>query len=146
MKMPKSEQCTLFNQFHDGSFGLFQRSGNDILFQIDIQYLAERIETAYTHFKGIFMNCQYYTYEFWNGDYADSEDVNRMQEILDNIEILSAEEDGECVSLTCHSHKQNGGTFRFACDAILLFDEGGKAITSGELEEISRQYWHEFTA
>ena len=44
--------------FHDGTPGNFHRVGNDIHFEVDIEYLAQMVHPEYHLFKGVLKNCQ----------------------------------------------------------------------------------------
>lgn len=140
------QQSHVFNLFHDGCFTSIRRAENNIEFQVEVQYLAEMIDPAYTYLLGVLRNCQYCVFELWTNDQTHYEDINVINELIANMEISDASHENERISVHClGDQKSIGGTLVFVCDEILLFDEGGKAIALEELQKMTRRYWDRFS-
>ncbi len=139
------EQCDFFNIFHDGGFTTLQRKGNDIEFQIDIEYLTEIIDPTYTYFSVALKNCHYCAFESWDDNEVRDEDVNVINTYIEDMEILNANCENNQVHVICHGGlKSIGGYFIFSCDRIVVLDEEGNEVTLDELKGIARRSWESF--
>jgi len=140
--MENSKKATIFDMFHDGSFLSMSKSDQDVIFEIDIEYLAELIQSEYTTFSGILMKCQQYRFEPWEGGIIE-EDIRVISASIKGMEIGGGEPDKEMTVVKClggeKRHKYIGGDFIFSCDAIEIFDQAGLPVTFEKLEELSRK-------
>lgn len=150
--MDIEEQKDIFNMFHDGSLTPFHQVDNDLHFEVEIEYLAQMLHPTYHHFKGILKNCRRLTLTFWD-DEAIIEDRDRINALVDELEIANAASHPDGVSIYCHrygwlSHDRYGslpsGELFVVCDAIMLFDEAGQAMGSDDLRTICQNYWQGF--
>jgi hypothetical protein len=150
--MDTEEQKDIFNMFHDGCFTHFCQVDNDLHFEVDIEYLAQMLHPAYHRFKGILKNCQRLALKFWD-DEEIIEDRNRINELVDELEIANAENNPDGVSIYCHRYGRlpdnrygslPGGELSIVCDAISLFDEAGQAMSVDDLRTICQNYWQDF--
>lgn len=138
-----THQSTIFNAFHDGSFLLLRRNKRDIEFQVEIQYLASTIDPTYTHFRGTLINCRQCAFDLWDEEKARYEDLDVISGLLIDMEISNARYEGDHVYVHCLGDQNySGGTLSFACDAIRIFDEGGKELSIDELCALAEQYWN----
>lgn len=140
--MTIEEQQDLLMAFHDGTPGNFHRVGNDIHFEVDIEYLAQMVHPEDHLFRGVLKNCQQLVLEFWLKDGEEiTGDLDRINELAEDLEIFNVgvESNTLCLLCTC-------GRFLLQCDAIELFDERGQPLSNDTLCRISRQYWDHFSA
>jgi hypothetical protein len=142
--MQKSDQSAIFNIFHDGTFLSVQREADDIVFRIEIQYLAAMIDPAYSYFTGIFKNCRQFLLQLWGEDKKCYEDIDRISMLLMNMEISRSIFENTQVVVHCLSEEEEhvGSSLIFSCESVMLFDEGQRGVTFDELQEISRRYWN----
>lgn len=86
-------------------------------------------------------NCQHLMLDIW--DVEETEDIATINDFADDLEILSADIDPKGnVCVVCDGFSRCPGAFlHFQCEALLIFDESGKAMTVAELTAVCRQYW-----
>lgn len=148
--MNTEDQKNIFNMFHDGGFIFFRQAGNDIYFEVDIEYLAQMLHPDYHLFKGILKNCQRLALKLWDSE-ETIEDIGMINELADELEISSAAVDSDGVCIFCNRYRRlsdsrygplPGGYLFVRCDAIHLFDEGDRAMSTDHLGTIRQDYWH----
>ncbi len=141
--MQKSDQSTICNIFHDGTFLSFQREVDGIHFRIEIQYLAAMIDPAYTYFTGTFKNCRQFLLQLWEEEKKYYEDIDIISTLLMNMEIYSSTFEDAQVVVHCLREEEEhaGSSLIFSCESVIIFDEGQREVTLGELQEISCRYW-----
>lgn len=149
VNMENTTNVNMFSLLYEGSFVSLKRSNQDILFEIDLQYLAELIRSEYTIFRGILKTCRECRFEPW-GEEIIYEDITVIQQLLEEMEMLHTKSHGEEVVVDCYNpsfdplrtegqYKYIGGRFIFSCENVELFDQGGNSITVEQLEELSRK-------
>jgi len=139
------DQCDFFSIFHDGGFTTLQRKGNDIEFQVDIEYLAEIIDPTYTAFSVALKNCHYCAFESWDDNKVRDENLDSLNTYISDMEISKADCANDLINVVClDSRKNSGGFFFFSCGRVVVFDEGGREITLDELKDIASRYWESF--
>lgn len=67
--MLREVQADIFDKFHDGSFTKFLRCNEDVDFIIDIQYLAETVNSKFTSFSGKLKNCSKLEFIVWGKEF-----------------------------------------------------------------------------
>lgn len=136
-------QAEIFNIFHDGCLIKFIRSQNDVEFIVDIQYLAELINSKYTLLKGVLKNCTKLELKQWGTEDSIICDLHTLE--LLNLEIISAEVIYNSISIKCYFNGgNNGGELTLITDDIVLFDESGVELTFEMIYEASKCYWKGF--
>jgi hypothetical protein len=136
-------QADMFNIFHDGCLIKFTRSQNDVEFTVDIQYLAEMINSKYSLIKGVLRNCTKLEFKEWGTEDSIIYDLHTLE--MMNFEIISAEVINDVVSIKCYfGSGNNGGELILITDDIVLFDESGKKLTYEMISEASNRYWRDF--
>lgn len=147
--MDKDQQVDVFNIFHDGGIARLRRKNtNDIELRVDILYLAEMVNPAYTHFTAILKNCSSIFFDTWEWDNTSKryEDMHELHVLLEDMSVLGAEHKDGMIKVECalNDEKIAGGLLSILCEDIVLFDEGGKEMSFVALEAIARQYWGDF--
>jgi hypothetical protein len=138
--MNKLQQTTLFNLFHDGSVLSLHRKKQDIELHIDIQYLAEIVDPAYTYFRVVLQNCRECALRLWDDEERYYDDEHIMNMLLRDMEIARASIEHDQVHVHCVGGPKNpGGSLIISCGSILLFDEGGQEIMLASLQEVARR-------
>lgn len=136
-------QADIFDKFHDGSFTKFQRFNEDVNFIIDIQYLAETINSKFTSFSGKLKNCSKHEFIVWGKELEVMDDLNTIGTL--HLEIISAKVIDNKIAIGCYTCDGNcGGDLVLIADDIMIFDESGHDITHDELNIISQSYWNSF--
>lgn len=136
-------QADIFDKFHDGSFTKFLRCNEDVNFIIDIQYLAETVNSKFTSFSGKLKNCSKLKFIVWGKELEAIDDLKTLGTL--DLEIISAKVTENKIAIGCYTSDGNcGGDLVFKADDIMIFDEIGHEITNDELNNISQSYWNSF--
>lgn len=131
----------ILNVFHDGSFVVFSRSGQNIEFVVDIQYLAEKIHPTFKTFKGVFMDCENIVFRISGGKEVLITDLDIISKL--ELEISKAELEDERIKISCFSNKEGtGGDLLITCEDFLIFDEVDMKVTFELLRKICHEYWN----
>lgn len=134
------DQASLFSMFHDGSLVKLEKQESNVLFQVDIQYLAEIINPNYEYFNGYLKHCRELAFVDFPGKTIF--DLSNLQE-AENIqpEILSAEVIENSVKVYCSIDFNYGGVFQFKAEDIKIFDQDNNQITLQQIRQFCKQYW-----
>ncbi|WFR57101.1 hypothetical protein QA584_26390 [Anaerocolumna sp. AGMB13025] len=134
-------QADIFDKFHDGSFTKFLRCNEDVDFIIDIQYLAETVNSKFTSFSGKLKNCSKLEFIVWGKEFEAIDDLKTLGTL--DLEIISAKVIDNKIAIECNTYDGNcGGDLILIADDIMIFDESGNEIIYDELNNISRRYWN----
>lgn len=140
--MKLEEQELLFSIFHDGSiYGLMDAS-DQLVFQVDIMYLAERINPNFRCFYiHIIRPLEFY---FEESDSLkkifDIEEINKLE-----LEILKTEINIGVIKVFCSAN--NGNIFGFLnikAAEIEIYDQIHMSIELERLRSLAQEYWDEF--
>jgi len=144
----------IFNIFHDGAISRADLIDEVLRLEIEISYLAERIDPSYTRFIAAFQNARDIEFSTWPRD--RSAEPRKLTSILDIFvpeiesapEILSAEVEDDRIAAVLSQDFQacdfSGGYLRFRADSAIVSDESGRLYTMLELEELCAGYWDEW--
>lgn len=141
----------LFTIFHDGSITLIEHNEN-LLLEVDIQYLAERIDPRYSKFFLTLHDVEAVAFLTWPRDKtAEPERLTSVPKIFSaDLEILEGAVENGKLKVNCWQHAGASPctycTLSFQTTAATVKDESGRACTLDELDKISRDYWTEFQA
>lgn len=141
-KLKLEEQELLFSIFHDGSIYEIIVASDQLVFQVDIMYLAERISPNfrcfYIHIK---RPLEFY---FEESDSLkkifDLEEINKLE-----LEILKTEINKGVIKVFCSAN--NGNIFGFLhikAVEIEIYDQLHKSIELERLRTIAQEYWDDF--
>jgi hypothetical protein len=126
----------VWNTLHDGSIeSIGGTVPGDVQVRVGIAYLCEKLPTAAScvvvHLRG----CRQFEYRPFEG-----EAITDLSSIASaDVEILSAEEVGEVVSVACV-----GGFLQLAYDRPDIVLAEGQTISQAELEAAADRYWTEW--
>lgn len=71
---------------------------------------------------------------------ARYENIESISTAIKDMEISNARIENDCLYIHCLGDQQTiGGSLSVSCDAIVIFDEGGKEISVDELLELARR-------
>ena len=141
----------IFNIFHDGSIRNYEYVDSDLILQIEIQYLAERIHKKYTTFSLRLIELEMVVLEPWYDDHDKKEPhVKKIQEIFSpELEILSSEVADNVISISCSQSQPGygycGGFLKLRVAKATVQDEVGEYLSLEQLGNISSSYWKEWS-
>ncbi|WP_341644080.1 hypothetical protein [Thauera sp. SDU_THAU2] len=142
----------IFSIFHDGSISACALDGDDLTLEVEIQYLAERVNPGFRKFKVRLFGVSNVRFSTWPSDMkSDSAVLTDVPDIFDaDLEILEGNLSGEEIEVVCNQHSSSlpycGGELRFHCLRFEVTDEGGKGYSIEELSELSQGYWDEWSS
>jgi len=136
-------QADIFDKFHDGSFTKFLRCNEDVDFTIDIQYLAETVNSKFTSFSGKLKKCSKLEFIVWGKELKAIDDLKTLGSL--DLEIISAKLIDNKIAIGCYTSGGNcGGDLVFIADDIIISDERGQEINFDKLNDISQRYWNSY--
>ena len=139
----------LFNIFHDGGIVHYAQKGCDLELDIEIMYLAERVNADYRTFRLTLEKTQL-VFETWPKDItAKPARVSAYAQIFHpELEILGAEIEGDVLNVACNQSSVDsdycGGNLLLRAESAIVADEGGKSYSIEELQELCRNYWEDW--
>jgi hypothetical protein len=139
-----------FSIFHDGGISGFTSSGQDLILDVEIMYLAERINPSYRVFRLTLRNARDIVFETWPKDSnAEPSKISSLSKIfVPELEILGCEVAGDDLKVTCNQPSANcnycGGTLFLKTDSASVTDESGKEYSIEELRQLSAGYWSDW--
>ncbi len=138
----------ILDALHDGTIDWLRREADgSILMQVDIGYLADRLEAGSSTIRTRFIDASTPTVEFYEDAYpagmSPPEDLLAADDL--GLTFLSVSEGpvapGEEVTLHCVS-----GTLRLSFSTLSFETESGVALTTETLQRASRLYWERWSA
>ena len=128
--------AAVWNTLHDGSIasvtGLVP---GDVDVRVEIAYLCGKLPTAATHLTVRLRGCRRFEYRPFDG-----EAVAELSAIAAaNIEILSAKEAGDSVSVDCVD-----GVLDLLYDRAEILLAEGQPISQSDLDAAADRYWNEW--
>ncbi len=140
----------LFDIFHDGDIVEYSLLNKELHLDIEIPYLAERIDKNFKLFRVVLYGCQNIIFTTWpNEEGMDGEIISDVKTIFKpKLWILSASiEDGK-IEVNCSQTSSDfnycGGNLCFNVESVKVSDENGKQYTIDELAEFCEEYWDEW--
>ncbi|MCB0063205.1 MAG: hypothetical protein KDE19_13875 [Caldilineaceae bacterium] len=143
--------CNLFSFFHDGVVAYVVHEGSDLLLEIEIQYLAERIESSYKKFLVRLSQIQDILFKTWPNDPKSDPKVLRSIEIIfkPELEILASNSQEGQIQVTCNQSSPEfdycGGELYFQAAYAEVADEAGRYYSIDELGSLCKSYWDEWS-
>lgn len=142
--------AALFNVFHDGVIVAASEVGQDLLLQVEIRYLAERVAPEFTTFSLRLQHVEDLSFSTWPNDSAATPEVLRVPAAIfyPELDILSGEPSGELVQVVCNQSSTEtahcGGTLTFRAASALVCDQSSKPYSLAELMRLAEAYWKEW--
>lgn len=142
----------IFSIFHDGGIATANPQGGDLVLEIDIQYLAERVNPEYKGFKVCLYGFCDAEFSTWPSDLkSEPEKITDVQSIFKpELEVLEASLKENKIEVVCNQHSSEydycGGELSFIVDSAEVQDEAGKFYSIEELDFICKGYWKEWAS
>lgn len=144
---PLQPLADLFSIFHDADISDWTGNKTCLTLTLDCRYLAERIDPAFERFYVTLYDVDTLELSPWTMP-VDAPIVVKtaLKEIFEaELEILSAEVQGEYVLVSCsqHDHSFNyiGGNLSVSCRHFTILDQQRRLLTLEALQEIAKGYW-----
>ena len=141
----------IFSIFHDGSISYLD--GEDTLnLEVDISYLAERIDPSYSKFNLSLYNIQEVKFFPWQDVTGpDRSYISGVSEIFKaDLEIFRGEAKDGVVVVSCTEHSGDfpfsGGDLSLRAGSATVKDESGRIYTLEELSQLCSGYWSDWSS
>lgn len=141
----------LFSIFHDGSILGARRNYQEAVFDIEISYLAQRVNPKFSKFSVRLMNAENFTFKTWENDPpGTSKMLVGFESIFQHdLEVLNGEATGDRVQVVCNAPGTSqgfcGGELQFHATAVEVTDESGGTWSLERIDGLSRDYWNEWS-
>jgi hypothetical protein len=138
---------TLFDVFHDGSITAGALVAGTLRLSIEIAYLAERINPAFTSFQVTLHEVSGLSLRPWTN--AEPVTLHDPAQIFAaDLEILDCASADERLTITCNRDTDDswGGVLAFQASAASVLDEAGRDHSLPELISLATAYWEEWEA
>jgi hypothetical protein len=140
----------IFSIFHDGGISTATLQGENLILQIEIQYLSERINPEYKGFEVYLYGLSNIEFSTWPSDLkSEPKKITDIESIFKSeLEILEASLKNNIIEVVCtqNSSKYNycGGELSFTVDTAEVRDESGKSYSLEDLNILCEDYWDEW--
>ena len=141
----------IFSVFHDGSIARYSANGRDLDLDIEILYLAERVNPAFRSFHVSLQNVQDLSFSTWPKELGVEPSVLRSPAriFIHELGILSGQVDGEQIKVICDQSSAEcdycGGELYFSANSATVTDEAGQEYSIDALQQLSKEYWDEWS-
>lgn len=151
MKIKGSEKIRkIFSIFHDGGIVNCQIENDTLMMDVEIQYLAERINPSFRKFSIALTEVGSIRFLTWPNDLQSEPalmtDVKTI--FKSDLEILEANIKGGEIQIVCNQCSPEfnycGGELYFTAVSAEVMDEVGKSYSISELEALCKGYWDEW--
>jgi hypothetical protein len=145
------EIAQMLSVFHDGDMAAFRPDGLDLIVEIEIPYLTNRIQPGFKFFSVRFLRFRDLSFTTWPKDTGvDPWVLEGTEEVLDVApEILSAEAEGPIVKVICNQQNPSlpycGGELRFVADGARITDQASREWSLPDLITLAREYWDDWS-
>ena len=153
MKIEEREDIRdIFSIFHDGGIAAASVKDNALVLDVEVQYLAERVNPEYKGFKVFLYGFRDVEFSTWPSDLESTPvKINDIQSIFKpELEVLEANLKGNNIEIVCNQHSSAydycGGELSFNVDSAAVQDESGKLYTIEELDILCKGYWDEWAS
>lgn len=151
MKIEGPENVSdVFSIFHDGGIIECHYENGSLLMEVEIQYLAERINPAFRRFMFRLFDVKNLHFSTWPSDLKSEPKVFREVATIfkTELEILEASFEEDQIKVVCNQHSPEfdycGGELYLSATSAEVTDEAGKSYTIEELDTLCRGYWNEW--
>ena len=141
----------IFSIFHDGSLLSCVDEGGELSLEVEIEYLAKRIDPNFKRFSVRLFEVSDINFSTWPSDLAAKPaTLTKLVEIFAaDLEVLEGNFKGDLIEVVCNQHSSEfgycGGELRFRCRRATVTDEAGKEYSIEELGALSKGYWDEWS-
>jgi len=132
----------IWNTLHDGALTrLWESAPNQIVIQVEIEYLANRLKGNYNNIFVKLNNCTLFEYEqHWSkNDIRHYSSVKELEGISPGLMALSCDEESDHLRINdiC-------GVIKTRYDSAELTLENGDPLSFKELDKVAEEYWNDF--
>jgi hypothetical protein len=142
--------CTLLSILHDGVISSYCVDHDNLGLTVDIKYLANRINPAYSYFTLTVFGVSDVSFRTWPR-HLQSEPwiITDLQSIFAaRLEILEATVVDAKIDVRCDQPDTSldycGGELRLNAVGLIVKDEDGRERTLDEMDQICQDYWNEW--
>jgi hypothetical protein len=137
----------IFSIFHDGVINYHQLKDRELCLEIEIVYLAERIDPKFKKFKVVLSGVDNVRFRTWPSDLKSEPQI-----ILDvhsifkpKLTILEGNIKENLIQVVCNQSSSNfeycGGELFFSVDNAIVTDEADKSYSTEDLGVVCKGYW-----
>ncbi|QUY43518.1 hypothetical protein [Acaryochloris marina] len=151
IKIEGSENISnVFSIFHDGDIVNGHQKNSSLLIEVEIQYLAERINPPFRKFMLRLDNVRNLHFSTWPSDWKSEPKVLRDAKTIFKSElgILEGNYEEDQIKVACDQHLPEfdycGGELHFSATSVEVTDEAGKGYSIEELGALCKDYWDEW--
>ncbi|MEG3438471.1 hypothetical protein V0288_15170 [Pannus brasiliensis CCIBt3594] len=140
----------IFSIFHDGKIVFCHLENSSLLMEVEIRYLAERIDPAFRKFIIRLYDVKDLYFFPWPSDRSSEPDVLREIDTIfkPELEILDANCEEDQIKVICTQHSLEldyfGGELSLSATSAEVLDEAGKNYSIEELDTLCKSYWDEW--
>lgn len=141
----------IFSVLHDGGITRYWKNGVDLELEVEVPYLAERINPGFQCFRVALHQIQNLSFTTWPRDHGAEQSILRLpsQIFEPELEILSGKVEGELVKVICNQSDAGcdycGGELFFSAAGATVSDRGGQEYSIDELRQLSSDYWQKWS-
>ena len=141
----------IFSIFHDGTIAHVTKDGSDLLLEVAIQYLAERINLSFGKFFVLLANVRDLRFMTWPSDLKSEPAVITDISIIfkPELEILEGNIKDGAIQVVCIQSSPDfnyrGGELYLQAEFAQVSDEAGSYYTIDELGSLSQGYWDDLS-
>jgi hypothetical protein len=138
----------IFSIFHDGDITSFRHKEGTITLEVEISYLAQRVNPTFSKFFVSLHGAKNIRFEPWLVDTESDPIIDPSCIFEPHLEILEAELENEYIQVVCNQHSQEfdyfGGELYLQVTSAEVTDEAGKSYSIEELDALCKGYWDEW--
>jgi len=137
----------IFTIFHDGEIACCEPNGDALRLEVEIEYLAERINPAFRKFTIQLYGVEDLRFQTWPRDPQSHPEILRDLKVISKSElgILQGNIKEGQIQVICDQHAPEfdycGGELFFTAESVEVFDESGKSYSMKALDELCEGYW-----
>lgn len=149
MTTDKEKIRRTFAIFHDGTICGFEKRSNVLKLKINCYYLSERFNPEFECFYVELIEPTVLEFEPWSDKGFPRNGISDLGTIGQreyNIFTCKIENGNFNVDVEIQYPRTSliGGSLKFNCNGIKIYDQSETEITFDQLAEISNEYWTEF--
>jgi len=122
------------------------------MLEVEIQYLAERINPVFRKFQIILENVENIKFRTWPSDLKSKAKLITEPSVIfkPKLDILEGNIKEEQIQVICNQASPDfeycGGELYFSSTLAIVTDEAGKSYSIDELDVLCKGYWDEWSA
>jgi hypothetical protein len=144
--------ANLFSIFHDGSISHANMVNGNLKLEVEIRYLAERINPLFKKFILCLSDIRGVRFSTWpsNSEMQPSAIIDTALIFRTELKILEGDAIGGAIQVICSVSSKDcdysGGELYFQADFAHVTDETGRPYSFSELCSLSSDYWEEWSS